>query len=215
MNDENFARTRLNWDDLFRLGQIEATTNEILSSLSPHLTDDRRARLEDVVTKRSLRLVPVLENIYDRGNVSAVMRSAEAFGYLRMDLVDAPGARFKAANRVTRGADKWLDVRTHNDPLAAVDGLKKQGYQIWATDLATEYTIDNVDFKKPTAIQREAIPIALEGKDIIGLAETGSGKTAESVKNLSMLQMSVVYCCRNSTTRWTKVTYEPRIVSPC
>ncbi|SMR46961.1 unnamed protein product [Zymoseptoria tritici ST99CH_1A5] len=33
-------------------------------------------------------------------------------------------------------------------------------------------------FTKPTAIQREAIPIALEGKDIIGLAETGSGKTA-------------------------------------
>ncbi|KAF7187838.1 ATP-dependent rRNA helicase rrp3 [Pseudocercospora fuligena] len=37
---------------------------------------------------------------------------------------------------------------------------------------------ENLNFKRPTAIQREAIPIALEGKDIIGLAETGSGKTA-------------------------------------
>ncbi|KAF2167251.1 hypothetical protein M409DRAFT_66266 [Zasmidium cellare ATCC 36951] len=36
----------------------------------------------------------------------------------------------------------------------------------------------SLGFTKPTAIQREAIPIALEGKDIIGLAETGSGKTA-------------------------------------
>lgn len=36
----------------------------------------------------------------------------------------------------------------------------------------------SLGFKKPTAIQREAIPIALENKDIIGLAETGSGKTA-------------------------------------
>lgn len=30
---------------------------------------------------------------------------------------------------------------------------------------------------KPTPIQIEALPIALEGKDVIGLAETGSGKT--------------------------------------
>ncbi|KAH7041907.1 ATP-dependent rRNA helicase RRP3 [Macrophomina phaseolina] len=33
-------------------------------------------------------------------------------------------------------------------------------------------------FKKPTPIQAEAIPLALQGRDLIGLAETGSGKTA-------------------------------------
>ena len=33
-------------------------------------------------------------------------------------------------------------------------------------------------FKSPTPIQAEAIPLALQGRDIIGLAETGSGKTA-------------------------------------
>ena len=33
-------------------------------------------------------------------------------------------------------------------------------------------------FRTPTAIQKEAIPLALSGRDIIGLAETGSGKTA-------------------------------------
>lgn len=37
---------------------------------------------------------------------------------------------------------------------------------------------DALGFKKPTPIQIEAIPPALAGRDIIGLAETGSGKTA-------------------------------------
>ena len=33
-------------------------------------------------------------------------------------------------------------------------------------------------YTKPTPIQQEALPWALQGRDIIGLAETGSGKTA-------------------------------------
>lgn len=36
----------------------------------------------------------------------------------------------------------------------------------------------NLNFAKPTPIQSKAIPPALKGNDIIGLAQTGSGKTA-------------------------------------
>ncbi|XP_041978826.1 probable ATP-dependent RNA helicase DDX47 [Aricia agestis] len=36
---------------------------------------------------------------------------------------------------------------------------------------------EELKWKKPSKIQKEAIPLALQGKDIIGLAETGSGKT--------------------------------------
>ncbi|KAG2116744.1 DEAD-domain-containing protein [Suillus discolor] len=38
--------------------------------------------------------------------------------------------------------------------------------------------LDKINFTKPTEIQQHALPPALEGRDIIGVAETGSGKTA-------------------------------------
>ncbi len=35
-----------------------------------------------------------------------------------------------------------------------------------------------IGFTTPTPIQAESIPIALEGKDILGSSQTGTGKTA-------------------------------------
>ncbi|KAK9471028.1 P-loop containing nucleoside triphosphate hydrolase protein [Dipodascopsis tothii] len=42
-------------------------------------------------------------------------------------------------------------------------------------------TIKEVGYEQPSAIQRAAIPIALSCRDVIGVAETGSGKTASFV----------------------------------
>ncbi|MGH7197870.1 MAG: DEAD/DEAH box helicase [Candidatus Omnitrophota bacterium] len=38
-------------------------------------------------------------------------------------------------------------------------------------------TLDRMKFKVPTPIQLKAIPIAIEGKDVMGIAQTGTGKT--------------------------------------
>ena len=37
--------------------------------------------------------------------------------------------------------------------------------------------LDKLGFKVPTPIQARSIPPALEGKDMVGLAQTGTGKT--------------------------------------
>ncbi len=41
-----------------------------------------------------------------------------------------------------------------------------------------QQSIDEAGFKEPSPIQRDAIPVVLTGKDIVGQAHTGTGKTA-------------------------------------
>ena len=38
-------------------------------------------------------------------------------------------------------------------------------------------TLERLHFKVPTPIQQRAIPVGLEGKDVLGIAQTGTGKT--------------------------------------
>ena len=41
--------------------------------------------------------------------------------------------------------------------------------------------LDRLDYNTPTPIQEQAIPIVLKGEDLLGCAQTGTGKTAAFV----------------------------------
>lgn len=127
------------------------SVNEVLGVLSPYVSERRRARIEQVVAGRTFAVVPVLEGLHDRGNVSAVLRSAEAMGLQRVHIIELL-KRFKKANRVTQGAEKWLDLVRWDTTAACLDFLKRQGYRILATCMEGAEPIDAVAFHHPTAL---------------------------------------------------------------
>ena len=52
-----------------------------------------------------------------------------------------------------------------------------QNFNSFKIEDSLKDSIIRMKFKEPTPIQSQAIPIALEGKDILGTAQTGTGKT--------------------------------------
>jgi tRNA (guanosine-2'-O-)-methyltransferase len=131
--------------------QMQVEAAEVVRLLTPYITPERGVRIDTTVKNRTCEVAVVTENIYDRGNVSAVMRSAEAMGYQNFHNIET-GTRFKAANRVTAGSEKWLNVSTWKSTASAVAHLKSMKYTILATHLDGAQPISDFDFTKPTAL---------------------------------------------------------------
>lgn len=135
----------------FRIGAKELNAQQVIDVLSEFLTPERQARVAKVVEERTYAVVPVLEDIYDRGNTSAVLRSAEAMGFQAAHIIEL-SEKFKSSNRITSGADKWLDVVKWKSTKECVTHLKSKGYRILATHLdAKAKPIEQIDFSSPVA----------------------------------------------------------------
>jgi tRNA (guanosine-2'-O-)-methyltransferase len=131
---------------------FKAPYQKVLEHVWPILTDERRKKIERVIAGRCFSNVVVMENIYDRGNISAVMRSAEALGLGQVHLIEL-GDKFRESQRTTAGADKWVEVKKWKSTKECVQELKAQGKQIIVTHLdATSKPISEVDFSKPSAL---------------------------------------------------------------
>ena len=65
-------------------------------------------------------------------------------------------------------------------------------FTLLGLDLSLVKVIDSLDYKKPYPIQQKAIPAILEKNDVLGIAKTGSGKTASYVLPILQNLQSVV-----------------------
>ena len=135
----------------FEIGGRQYDAAEIVDTLGPYLTPERREKIQRVVANRTYSVVPVLEGLYDRGNISAVLRSAEALGYQAVHIVEL-SEKFKKAARVTQGAEKWLDIRSWETTAACVAHLRDSGYRILAAHVEDAVPIAEVSFDEPAAL---------------------------------------------------------------
>ena len=128
-----------------------ADVADIEKHIWPLLTSDRQGKIEKVAAKRCFDISVVLEGIYDRGNISAVMRTAEGLGFSNFHIIET-FEKFKNANRVTQGADKWVEAKKWKSTTEAIKYFKDNKIRICVTSLESAKPIHEVDFSTPLAL---------------------------------------------------------------
>jgi tRNA (guanosine-2'-O-)-methyltransferase len=99
--------------------------------LAPLLTEERRRRIRTVVERRTDRLILVAENLYDPHNLSALLRTADAFGLQYVHLAGDTPTGLKPD--VALGAERWITVSHDPDAAACLERLRGRGRRIAAT----------------------------------------------------------------------------------
>ena len=123
----------------------------VCAALGPLLLDERRARIDEAAAARLGGLRLVIENLHDPHNGAAVLRSAEAFGVQRVDVIESVEP-FRFSSTVTQGCEKWLDVVRHATLAEAVAALRADGFALYAAVPDVAATVEDLDFARPAAI---------------------------------------------------------------
>lgn len=121
---------------------------EVLASV---LTEERVARIDQVLAARLASVVTVVEDTYDPHNAAATIRTSEAIGLQDLHVIEQVH-RFQVSDGVTIGAHRWIDLHRWPTPEAAIGGLKGQGFRVLATLPGAPKTIDDVDVTGPVAV---------------------------------------------------------------
>ncbi|RYY66773.1 MAG: RNA methyltransferase [Chitinophagaceae bacterium] len=118
------------------------------------MTNERRARIEAVLSKRQSNLTVVLENVFDPHNISAVMRSCDAVGIQEIYVLNTRIPRhMKFGDRSSSSANKWLTVHQFTDAAACFAELRSKYARILTTHLSSDaVSLYETDLTVPTAL---------------------------------------------------------------
>lgn len=95
---------------------------EVIAALEPLATEQRVARLKEVLSDRLQSVTVVVDSLHDPHNGAAIVRSCDAFGLQYFHAIERHEP-FAAARAVARGSQKWVDVVRHQGPAACLAAL--------------------------------------------------------------------------------------------
>ena len=103
------------------------------------MTNERKNKIESVLSKRQNDLTVVLENVFDPHNISAVMRSCDAVGVQEIYVLNTKIPRHKKwGARSSSSAAKWLTIHQFEDTEECFQALRKKYASILTTHLSTD-----------------------------------------------------------------------------
>ncbi len=116
-------------------------------------TERRREKFRRVLACRQPSLTVVMENIHDPHNVSAVLRSCDAVGVMRVELLYTVERFPKLGRKSSSSANKWIERRNHRSVDECYAALHADGFQICATHLSQEaVSLYELDLTKKVAL---------------------------------------------------------------
>ncbi|MCC7440869.1 MAG: RNA methyltransferase [Bdellovibrionales bacterium] len=134
------------------VGDARYSVEDVLRWLEPYVSAERRQRLDTVLAHRTYSLMPVADRVYDRGNLSAVMRTSESLGCQGFQVIRGEVSS-RVQNRVAGGAQHWLDITRWDSGVECIRQLKERGYRICVTAVDPQArSITEVDFTAPVAL---------------------------------------------------------------
>jgi tRNA (guanosine-2'-O-)-methyltransferase len=125
--------------------------DRVCAVLAPLISEERRARIEQVLDARLARLVVVLENLHDPHNGAAALRSCEAAGLCGVHAVEAIEP-FRFSSKVTQGCERWLDITRHRCTEQAVAALREGGFVLAAALPGAAARLEDLDLAAPVAL---------------------------------------------------------------
>jgi len=118
------------------------------------MTNERRQKIESVLSKRQNDLTVVLENVFDPHNISAVMRSCDAVGVQEIYVLNTripPHKKWGA--RSSSSAAKWLTVHQFENTEECFAAIRKKYPTILTTHLSVDaVSLYELDLKRPVAL---------------------------------------------------------------
>ncbi|QUG73382.1 RNA methyltransferase [Borreliella afzelii] len=120
--------------------------------LSEFITDGKKARIEEVLSRRTNYLTFVLEDIVQSHNASATIRTGEILGLSDIYVIDKNN-KYTLNPDITLGSSQWINLNKYKNAKFAIDRLKSDGYSIVATSLSEQsVNLENFSINNKMAV---------------------------------------------------------------